>query len=105
MLEQPTRSLYAEIVSHLSAARKVGEWMFRISYKLLIRFLLILLGVSLISFLLMYLAPGDPAKNMLAAQGIPLTKELLEAKRLEFGFQDPFWVQYGRWLWESSKEI
>ena len=73
--------------------------MFRISCKLLIRFLLILLGVSLISFLLMYLAPGDPAKNMLAAQGIPFTKELLETKRLEFGFQDPFWVQYGRWLW------
>ena len=73
--------------------------MFRLSCKLLLRFFLILLGVSLISFLLMYLAPGDPAKNMLAAQGIPFTKELLEAKRLEFGFQDPFWVQYGRWLW------
>lgn len=72
--------------------------MFRLSCKLLLRFFLILLGVSLISFLLMYLAPGDPAKNMLASQGIPFTKELLEAKRLEFGFQDPFWVQYGRWL-------
>ena len=51
--------------------------MFRLSCKLLLRFFLILLGVSLISFLLMYLAPGDPAKNMLASQGIPFTKELL----------------------------
>lgn len=65
---------------------------------LIFRSLLILLGVSFLSFLLIYLAPGDPAKNMLSAQGIPYTQELLEAKRIEFGFQDPFWVQYGRWL-------
>ena len=60
--------------------------MFRLSCKLLLRFFLILLGVSLISFLLMYLAPGDPAKNMLAFR-------ILSGYSMDDG------------CWESSMEI
>ncbi|GGE34738.1 nickel ABC transporter [Streptococcus himalayensis] len=66
--------------------------------KAVLQFLMILLCVSFISFLFIYLAPGDPAESILSAQGIPYTKELLALKREEFGFNQPFLVQYWNWL-------
>lgn len=54
-----------------------------------------LLGVSFIIFSLLYLTPGDPAE---AALGQNATKEALEAYRENMGLNDPFLVQYGRYL-------
>ena len=51
--------------------------MTRYFIKLLFQMVLILLCVSFLSFLLVYLAKGDPAESILNAQGIPYTKELL----------------------------
>lgn len=66
------------------------------------RFLLlipILIVISLISFSLIHLAPGDPAIVILRAGGVQqITEEALAQVRQEMGLDDPFLVQYARWL-------
>ncbi|MBC7324093.1 MAG: ABC transporter permease, partial [Moorella sp. (in: Bacteria)] len=57
------------------------------------------LGVSVITFGLINLAPGDPAELILRAGGVEPTQEAVEALREELGLNDPLYVQYGRWLW------
>lgn len=59
---------------------------------------LILLLVTLLSYSLMYLAPGDPAETILRAGGAMPSQEDIDAKRHELGLDQPFHVQYGRWL-------
>lgn len=54
-----------------------------------------LIGVSFIVFLLLHLSPGDAA---LAKAGPDATKETIEAYRQQMGLNDPFLVQYGRFL-------
>lgn len=58
----------------------------------------VVLGVSVITFGLVRLAPGDPAEMMLRAGGMEPTREAVEALREEMGLDDPVHVQYGRWL-------
>ncbi len=57
----------------------------------------ILIALSFLTFLLMYLAPGDAATKKLNAQGIAVSQEVLEAARAEMGLDRPFLVQYGDW--------
>ncbi|MBR5070903.1 MAG: ABC transporter permease [Oscillospiraceae bacterium] len=57
----------------------------------------IMIALSFLTFLLMYLAPGDPAVKKLNAQGIAVSPEVLEAVRKEMGLDRPFFVQYGDW--------
>lgn len=54
-----------------------------------------MLGVSLIIFGLLYLTPGDAAIAKLGQQAPP---EAIEAYREELGLNDPFIVQYGRYM-------
>ncbi|MEW5920398.1 MAG: nickel ABC transporter permease [Bacillota bacterium] len=63
----------------------------------------IMLGVSIITFALINLAPGDPAELILQADGMELTREAVEALREELGLNDPFYVRYGRWLWNVCR--
>lgn len=55
----------------------------------------VLLGVSLVVFIIVRSAPGDPVVNML---GIQATEGNVEALRAEYGLDDPIYVQYVRWL-------
>ncbi len=55
----------------------------------------VLMGVSVIVFLVLHLAPGDPAEIMLGSQA---TQEDRLRLRTELGLDDPLHVQYGRWL-------
>ena len=57
----------------------------------------ILIALSFLTFLLMYLAPGDAASKKLNAQGVAVSQEVLEAVRKEMGLDRPFLVQYGDW--------
>lgn len=41
--------------------------------------IVILIVLSFLTFLLMYLAPGDPAEKRLSSQGVAVTKEVLQA--------------------------
>ncbi|MBS4749812.1 ABC transporter permease subunit [Granulicatella sp. zg-ZJ] len=74
--------------------------MLKMIRKSVIHFVVILLCVTFLSFLFIYLAPGDPAESILSAQGIPYTQELLALKRHEFGFDKSFIEQYGIWLFK-----
>ncbi len=59
----------------------------------------ILIALSFLTFLLMYLAPGDAATKKLNAQGIAVSQEILEQTREAMGLNRPFLVQYGDWAW------
>ncbi|MDP3044332.1 MAG: ABC transporter permease, partial [Bacillota bacterium] len=59
----------------------------------------VILGVSIITFGLINLAPGDPAEIILRADGMEPTKEAVAVLREELGLNDPVYIQYGRWLW------
>ena len=55
----------------------------------------VLWGVSVVVFLVLHLAPGDPAEIMLGSQA---TREDLSRLRAEFGLDQPLHVQYARWI-------
>jgi len=55
----------------------------------------VLIGVTLLVFLVMQLAPGDPAQIML---GPKATETSLAQLRHELGLDQPLHVQYVRWL-------
>jgi peptide/nickel transport system permease protein len=55
----------------------------------------VLLGVSIIIFMVLHLAPGDPAEIMLGSQA---TQADLERLRAELGLTQPLYVQYVHWL-------
>ena len=61
--------------------------------------LIVLLGVTLLSFSLMYIAPGDPARTILQSGGTMPSEEAIQEKREEMGLDRPFLEQYGSWLW------
>lgn len=60
--------------------------------------IIILIILSFLTFLLMYLAPGDPAEKRLSSQGVAVTKEVLQAEQERMGLLRPFMVRYGEWL-------
>lgn len=56
----------------------------------------VLFFVSLITFLLAFAVPGDPAKSI---AGTHATPEVLDRIRRELGLDKPLWTQYGLYLW------
>ena len=60
--------------------------------------ILILVGITFLSFCLTYLSPSDPAEIKLNKTGVAPTEELLEQTREEMGLNRPLLVQYGDWL-------
>jgi peptide/nickel transport system permease protein len=55
-----------------------------------------LLGISLILFVLLALAPGDPFGELASNPNIP--PEVREALRVKFGLDDPVLIRYFHWL-------
>ena len=55
----------------------------------------VILLVSVFSFALVFLAPGDPAAQY---RTLEMTDEEYEQLKTELGYNDPVIVQYGRWL-------
>src|SRR4029077_16436951 len=55
------------------------------------------IGVSIICFLLVHLAPGDP---LTAVMPIDATAEQQAEMRRAYGFDQPLPIQYGIWLWK-----
>lgn len=70
--------------------------MLRYILKRLLLMIPILIGITIIVQILISVTPGDPARMMLGAQATP---EKVEALRNEMGLNDPFWVRYGRYMW------
>ena len=64
----------------------------------LCQMLITLFGVSFLTFSLTYLSPGDPAETLLEVGDSVVSQETIDATRRELGLDQPFLVQYGRWL-------
>ena len=62
--------------------------------KRLLMLIPVLLGVSILSFLLIHLAPGDPARTMAGEHASPQT---INAIREKYGLDKPITTQY--WIW------
>ncbi len=71
--------------------------------KRLLYLLPVMLGVSIVTFGLINLAPGDPAELILRSGGVEPTREAVEALREELGLNDPVYIQYGRWVWNAAQ--
>ena len=56
-----------------------------------------LLGISLVLFTVLALAPGDPFGELATNPNVPAEVRL--ALREKFGLDDPVWQRYTRWLW------
>lgn len=59
----------------------------------------VLLGVSFLTFVISYTAPGDPVTLML---GDYATADRVAELRQQLGLDDPFLIQYLRYVWAAS---
>ncbi len=64
----------------------------------LLQLIPILIGITLLSFGMMYLAGGDAVTALLENQGVAVTQEVIDAKKHELGLDQPFMVQYLSWF-------
>ena len=63
-----------------------------------IRIVVLLFGITFLSFALSFFSPGDPAQIMLNSQGGHVSEETVEQVRENMGLNRPFIVQYADWL-------
>lgn len=66
-----------------------------------IKILIVLIGITFLSFALMHMGSGNPAEKYLAGgdgnKGM-ISEEAIQAQREKWGLDKPFLVQYGTWL-------
>jgi len=74
--------------------------MLRYVARRLFQAVIILFGVSFLSFSLLYIFPGDPAELIFLVNsgGVPPTPKDLEEFRAELGLNKPLLIQYVDWL-------
>lgn len=75
--------------------------MLRYVIKRLIYMIPTLFGMSIIAFLIIQLPPGDYITSMIASMsdsGQNADPAQIEALRRAYGFDDPVWVQYFKWI-------
>lgn len=72
--------------------------MLQLIKKRLIQLVFVLFILSLVIFILMKLAPGDPVLTLLHADEMAITQADEAALREELGFDQPVLVQYGKWM-------
>ncbi len=63
----------------------------------------VLLGVSLVAFILLHLTPGDPARVLLGELGQGASQEEIARLRQALGLDAPLVVQYGRFVWRAAQ--
>jgi len=56
-----------------------------------------LIGISVVLFTVLALAPGDPFSEMVQNPNVP--PEAVANLRAQFGMDDPVWQRYFRWAW------
>ncbi len=64
----------------------------------MLQILVVLVGISFLTFLLIYLSPGDPVTAMYAATGNMPSEEVINQTREELGLNRIFIEQYGSWI-------
>jgi ABC-type dipeptide/oligopeptide/nickel transport system permease component len=69
--------------------------MLRYLIRRLLWMLLVLAGVSIITYGLTYLMPGDPARRI---AGVGASAAVVRSIRHQLGLDQPFWMQYARYV-------
>jgi peptide/nickel transport system permease protein len=82
------------LVSH-GQRTPLEERMFRYIVRRLLALIPVLLGISIIVFMLVHLVPGDVVSILLGPTSTPQTREAL---RKLFGLDQPLYIQYFHWL-------
>ena len=72
--------------------------MVRYILKRLLQLVVVLLGVTFLTFMITQATPSDAAEMKYVSMGMMPSTELLEKTREEMGLNDPALIQYGRWL-------
>ena len=74
--------------------------MLKFIMKRMLLMFIVMLGVTMMTFLIMHLTPGDPAEMIaMARYGVDdLTQEDIEWVRIQEGLDAPIHIQYLRWL-------
>lgn len=67
-------------------------------FRKLLYSILVLIGVITVTFCLMYVIPGDPARLMLGQRADIAS---IDAVRKQLGLDDPLYVQYGRFMFKA----
>lgn len=72
-----------------------------------LQFLPVLFGISVITFVLVRMIPGDPARVLLGTRATP---DAIERIREQYGLNEPLWVQYfyfieNLWRGEMGRSI
>lgn len=67
--------------------------------KRILLFFPVFLAVTFLTYGLMYVAGGDPVSYFYESQGQAVSQSVIEAGRQKYGLDQPFLVQYGRWIW------
>jgi len=57
-----------------------------------------LFGVTLLSYMIMSFAPGGPLATLGLSDPQNLDQETIERLESQYGLNDPWYIQYGRWL-------
>lgn len=58
-----------------------------------------LLGVAVLVFLMLRVAPGDIVELKYAGTGAFAPREAIERERAQLGLDKPFWQQFLNWMW------
>jgi peptide/nickel transport system permease protein len=72
--------------------------MIRFIVERVVQLVLVVFLMSTFTFLLLRLAPGDPARIMLTAHNVPVSQEALDSVREELGLTNTLPVQYVHWI-------
>jgi len=76
--------------------------MLRFLAKRLLMMIPLLIGITLISFVVIHLAPGEPT-DMQTDLNPDASAELQERLRAQYGLDQPLYIQYGQWLGRLSR--
>ncbi len=73
--------------------------MIKVVFGLLVRAIVVLAGTAIITFALLWNAPGDPAQAIAMARfDALLTEDVIDQVRREVGLDTNFWTAFGKWL-------
>ena len=72
--------------------------MIKYVFKRLLQLIPVLIGITFLSFAMMRLAGGDAVTYMSENAGTAVSQEVIDKTRAEYGLDQPFLVQYGKWF-------
>lgn len=69
----------------------------------LVQILVVAVGITFLTFLITYLAPGDPVRIMFASSGMLPDEEIIQETRKILGLDREMFVQYFDWLFSCFR--